>query len=203
MPRLTPPLLLVLALLPLAGCTESYSPNTYAADAAQQAAKVERGVIVGVRPVLITANGAVGAVTGGAAGGVVGSQAPGGTIGAAFGAIGGTLLGGIAGTAAEQAAADAKGWEYIVQETGGHLVSVTQTDKVVLPIGLHVLVIAGTKQARVVPDYTVQVAGSAAAAKPQPAPAAAPIHATPLPATPGGATTPGSAAPPPSAAAAP
>ena len=191
MPRLSP-VLLLLALLPLGGCTGNYSPNTYAAAAAQQAAQVERGVIVGVRPVLINSNGTVGAVTGGAAGGVTGAQAPGGTLGSAFGAIGGTLIGGLAGVAAEQAVADAKGWEYIVQEPNGHLVSVTQTDKVALPIGLHVLVIAG-KQARIVPDYTVKVPG-AKPAKTTPNLAAAPIYVTPL--APGGGPA-GGAAPAP------
>src|SRR5487761_2725074 len=137
------------------------------ARAAQQAAKVERGVIVGVRAVVITPNGTVGAVSGAAAGGVAGSQAPGGGLASAFGAIGGSLVGGLVGTATEQTTADTKGWEYIVQEPDGHLVSVTQTDKLALPIGLHVLVIAG-KQARIVPDYTVQVAGAGKPAKPAP-----------------------------------
>jgi outer membrane lipoprotein SlyB len=185
-------LLLLLTLLPLGGCTGNYSPNTYAAAAAQQAAPVDRGVIVGVRSVLINANGTVGAVTGGAAGGVTGAQAPGGTLGAAFGAIGGTLIGGLAGSAAEQTVADAKGWEYIVQEPNGHLVSVTQTDKVALPIGLHVLVITG-KQARIVPDYTVKVPGAKPAQTP-PNLAAAPIYVSPLaPAGGAGAPTPATA----------
>ncbi|MGC8475783.1 MAG: hypothetical protein ACP5NP_05455 [Acetobacteraceae bacterium] len=149
-------LLLLAVPLALGACSPSYSPDTYAADAAQQAAKVERGEIVGVRPVLIRPDGTVGAVSGGAAGGVAGSQTPGGAVASAFGTIGGTLLGGIAGSAAEQAVADAKGYEYIVQETDGHLVSVAQTDRQPLPIGMRVLVIAG-KQARVVPDYTVDI----------------------------------------------
>ena len=160
MPRLALPFALFPGLLPLAlaGCAEGYSPNTYAANAAQQAAPVQRGVIIGARPVLISANGAVGAAAGGAAGGVAGAQLSGGPEVTAFGAIGGALVGGIGGAAAEQAVADAKGWEYIVQETGGNLVSVTQTSKAALPVGLHVLVIAGTQQARIVPDYTVQIA---------------------------------------------
>ncbi|MGP8026409.1 MAG: hypothetical protein ACLPJJ_06840 [Acidocella sp.] len=160
MSRLALPFFLFPGLLPLAlaGCAQGYSPNTYAANAAQQAAPVQRGVIIGVRPVLISANGAVGAAAGGAAGGVAGAQLSGGPEVTAFGAIGGALVGGIGGAAAEQAVADAKGWEYIVQETGGNLVSVTQTSKVALPVGLRVLVIAGSQQARIVPDYTVQIA---------------------------------------------
>ena len=121
---------------------------------------MQRGVIIGVRPVLISADGTIGAAAGGAAGGVAGAQVSGGPIMTAFGAIGGALVGGIGGAAAEQAVADAKGWEYIVQETGEKLVSITQTSKIALPVGLHVLVIAGTQQARIVPDYTVPIAAA-------------------------------------------
>ena len=117
---------------------------------------MQRGVIIGVRQVLISATGTVGAATGGAVGGVAGSQFGAGPVTTALGAIGGTLVGGIGGAAAAQAVADTKGWEYIVQETGDKLVSVTQTSKTALPAGLHVLVIADSQQARIVPDYTIQ-----------------------------------------------
>ncbi len=199
--RLLPAVLLASAVLGLAACSGSYSPNTYAAAAAQQANAVTRGVIIGERPVMITPNGTVGAVAGGAAGGVAGSQAPGGVVGSAFGAIGGSLLGGLAGSAAEQAADNTKGWEYIVQQTDGKLVSVTQTDRKPLAIGTHVLVIAG-KQARVVRDYTVALPTKATA---QTEPTPAPIIVMPL-STPAVATdppSPGASGAPPRAAAAP
>ena len=95
-------LALPMFLLPaaLTGCHDSYSPNTYAAAAAQQAAPVQRGVIIGARAVLITANGAVGATAGGAAGGVAGAQIVGPPEVTALGAIGGALVGGIGGAAA-------------------------------------------------------------------------------------------------------
>ena len=158
MRRFALPLLLVPGLLPLilAGCHQGYSANTYASNAAQQEAAVQRGVIIGVRQVLISATGTVGAATGGAVGGVAGSQFGAGPVTTALGAIGGTLVGGIGGAAAAQAVADTKGWEYIVQEAGDKLVSVTQTSKTALPAGLHVLVIADSQQARIVPDYTIQ-----------------------------------------------
>lgn len=159
-----------LLLLPLAGCHENYSPNTYSADAAQQEAPVQRGVIIGVRQVLISSAGTTGAAAGAAAGGVAGAQLP----TTALGAVGGALVGGIGGAAAEKAIADTKGWEYIVQESNSNLVSITQTSKTALAVGTHVLVIAGSKQARITPDYTVQLpaktatptnpAGNAAAA---------------------------------------
>jgi outer membrane lipoprotein SlyB len=181
--RLALPFLLLPGLLPFAltGCSQGYSANTYAAAAAQQEATVQRGVIIGVRPVLISADGTVGAAAGGALGGAAGAQLTGGAVTTALGAVGGALVGGIGGAAAEQAVADAKGWEYIVQETSGSLVSVTQTSKIALPIGLHILVIDG-KQARIVPDYTVQIAAAAPAAKAKPAAAASkPAAAKPAP----------------------
>ena len=166
MRRLVLPFFLFPGLLPLAlaGCSEGYSANTYAANAAQQEATVQRGVIVGVRPVLISADGTIGAAAGGAAGGAAGAQLAGGPVTTALGAVGGAVLGGLGGAAAEQAVADAKGWEYIVQEADEKLVSVAQTSKIALPLGLHVLVIDG-KQARIVPDYTVQIAAASPAAK--------------------------------------
>lgn len=182
-PNLRPPsllaALLAASMLGLAACSGDYSPNTYAAAAAQQANTVTRGVIIGVRPVMITPDGTVGAVAGGAAGGVAGSQAPGGAVASAFGAIGGSLIGGIAGSAAQRATEDTKAWEYIVQQTDGKLVSVTQTDRTPLAIGTHVLVIAG-KQARVVRDYTVALPAPPPKAATATEPAPAPIIVMPL-----------------------
>jgi outer membrane lipoprotein SlyB len=174
-------------LLPLSlgGCSEGYSPNTYASTAAQEEAAVQRGVIIGVRQVMISATGAVGAVTGGAAGGVAGAEVSSGTVGTALGAIGGTLVGGIGGTAAAQAVADSRGWEYIVQEDGNKLVSVTQTSKMPLPIGQHVLVISDAQQARIVPDYTVQVATAAPKPAAAPGSAAVEMNIGPVPAVAG------------------
>src|ERR1700735_3355082 len=208
--RFALPFFLFPGLLPLAlaGCHEGYSPNTYAANAAQQEAAVQRGVIIGVRQVLISADGTVGAAAGAAAGGLVGAQVPGSPVTTAFGAIGGALVGGIGGTAAEQAVADTKGWEYIVQETGEKLVSITQTSKTSLPIGLHVLVIADTQQARIVPDYTEQTVAPVSAAAVKRAAVAmatktavasngsttASVHVSPLPPA-AGATGPAQAAP--------
>jgi outer membrane lipoprotein SlyB len=152
---LRPLLLITVAALALAGCKANYSPNQYVAAAAQQANTVDRGLIVGRRPVIIDAQGTVGAVSGGAAGGIVGSQVPGGAVSSAFGALGGSLVGGLFGAAAEHATSNQKAWEYIVQEPNGNLLSVTQTGNP-LPVGLKVLLITG-KQARIVPDYTVDL----------------------------------------------
>ncbi|MCX7383474.1 MAG: hypothetical protein NT133_19125 [Alphaproteobacteria bacterium] len=163
MPRFAP---LLIATL-LVACASDYSPNTYNTAAVQQANKVERGIIVGLRDVVVSARGAAGAVTGAAVGGVAGSQAPGG-VGSALGAIGGSLLGGIVGSSVEQATADAPAYEYIVQKAGGDLVSVTQKDENRLAIGQRVLVIAGP-QARIVADYTVPIDPTPAARASPPA----------------------------------
>jgi outer membrane lipoprotein SlyB len=166
-------------LLILAGCGPDYSPDTYSSNAVQQANKVEQGVVVGVRDVAVTAAGTTGAVTGGAAGGIAGSQVGTGPV-SAFAALGGTLVGGLTGAAVEHAAGDTNAYEYIVRKGNGDLVSVTQKDKVPLALGQKVLVIAGN-QARVVPDYTVNLtpsekekAAEAAKGQDQPKPPGAP-----------------------------
>ncbi len=165
---------LLLSIAGIAGCGPDYSPNTYAASAVQQANKVDKGVIVGVRQIDVSAAGVVGATTGAAAGAAVGSNAPGGGLGSAFGAIGGGLLGGIVGSATEHTVGDTSGYEYIVRKLNGDLVSVTQKDSAPMAVGQHVLVIAGS-QARIVPDYTVTPD-----AQPATAPNPPPVGATPL-----------------------
>ena len=164
-------------LLALFGCGPSYSPDTYSSSAVQQANKVERGLIVGVRRVDVSAPGTVGALAGAAAGGAVGAQVPGSMLGATFGAIGGTVLGGLVGTTVEHTTADTTAFEYIVRKPNGELVSVTQKDKEALPLGQRVLVIAGS-QARIVPDYTLPEPEPTPTASP--APPTGPIVATPL-----------------------
>lgn len=170
----------------LAACSPNLSPNTYSANAVQQANKAERGVVIGVRQVDVRAAGTTGAVIGGAAGGIAGSEAGSGAT-SAFGALGGSVLGGLIGTGVEHASGDTQAFEYIVRQDNDQLVSVTQKDSVPLAIGQHVLVIAGA-QARIVPDYTVAVPETKPAAKPKPdaklptPPAPAPVPAGGVPA---------------------
>ena len=179
-------------LAALAGCAPDYSPNTYASNAAQQAAKVDQGVVVGVRDVAVSANTTIGTATGAAAGGIAGSQVGSGVT-SAFGALGGTLLGGIAGSAAEHVQGDTKAFEYIVRKTNGDLISVTQKDDQPLRLGQHVLVIAG-QQARIVPDYTVPVEAAKIDKPAQPPPVPVPAVPTvaavpPVPPPPADQTT--------------
>jgi outer membrane lipoprotein SlyB len=165
-------LLPALAILVLAACRPSYSPDDYATGAVQQMNRVEQAVIIGQRRVTVTAEGTTGAATGGAAGGIVGSQAGGGNMTGAIGAVGGALVGGLFGAAAERVAGNTTAVEYIVRKTNGDLLSVTQRDEIPLAVGERVLVIAGA-QARIVPDYTQTLPEPPAPEPtPQPTPAA-------------------------------
>ncbi len=158
--------------LAAAGCSPDYSPDTYASTAVQQAAKVDQGLVVGVRQVGVSAAGTAGALTGAAAGGIAGAQTP-GAVASAFGALGGAVVGGLVGTGIERATGDTTAYEYIVRKSNGDLLSVTQRDAVPLRIGQAVLLIAGS-QARIVPDYTIPAA-------PLPTMAAAPLAVLPAP----------------------
>jgi outer membrane lipoprotein SlyB len=165
------------------GCTPNYSPDTYASAAAQQANKVDQGIIVGVRAIQISADTTLATATGGAAGGVAGSTVGAGA-GSARGAVGGTVAGAVVGNVVGHAQGDTGGFEYIVKKSNGDLLSVTQQDPAPLGIGAHVLIIEGA-QARVVPDYTVPVVVEdlhPEAAKPAAAaaPAATPVVPTPV-----------------------
>jgi outer membrane lipoprotein SlyB len=161
-----PRLLAAMLLATLQGCRPSYSPDTYAAGAVQQAAKVEQGVVAGVRKVGVSPDGTYGGVTGAAAGGIAGSQAPGGGVRTALTALGGSVVGGLVGSGLEKAAGETTAFEYVVRKGSGELVSVTQRDPAPLVLGQRVLVIAGA-QARIVPDYTVPpIADPPAAAVP-------------------------------------
>jgi outer membrane lipoprotein SlyB len=145
-----------LSLLAACGGTE-YSPNTYAGSTAQMASKVDAGIVIGFREVLISSNGTVGAVTGGAAGGVLGAQVGGGNVDQALGGVIGSAVGGIVGSTIEHVTGDTKGWEYIVKKYNGDMISVTQTEPKPLALGQKVLVISSAQQARIVPDYSVDI----------------------------------------------
>lgn len=153
-------LLALISAATVAACGQRYSPNTYATRAVQQANKVEQGTVVGRRLVKVSAEGSTGAAAGAAAGGVLGAQAPGAGIVSALGGVGGALVGGLVGTAAEHTVVDTRAYEYVVRTAKGDLLSVTQSDKTPLAIGQNVLLIAGN-QARIVPDYTFDLASRA------------------------------------------
>ncbi len=115
------------AVLSVAACSQSYSPDTYASSAVQQASKVDQGVIIGRRSVDVTPPGTTGAIAGAAAGGIAGSQVGNGVT-QAFGTLGGGLVGGVVGSAVERGSGQTVAFEYVVRKGGGEMVSVTQQD---------------------------------------------------------------------------
>ena len=152
----SPVLFIMLPLtLSLTACAQKYSPDTYSSSAVQQASKVESGVVVGVRKVSIRADPSIATATGAAAGGIAGSQVAEGAV-SALSALGGAVVGGIAGSEAGHQVQDTFGFEYIVRNAKGDLLSVTQKDTTPLKIGQRVLLIQGS-QARIVNDYTEHV----------------------------------------------
>ena len=141
-----------LLTIALTGCAPDYSPNTYSGSALQQANKVDTGIVIGYREVKISDDGTIGAVTGGAAGGILGAEVGSPAVPTALAALSGTVVGGVVGSTIQHASGDTTGWEYIVREPKGDLISVTQREPAPIAIGQKVLVIEG-KQARIVSDY--------------------------------------------------
>lgn len=176
--------LLVVTAAALSGCQPSYSPDTYSSGAVQQANKVEPGIVIGFREVKISADGTVGAVTGAAAGGILGAQPDVSGAQTALGAVAGGVIGSLVGTTIEHATGDTTGWEYIVRQPNGDLISVTQREPRPIAIGQKVLVITG-KQARIVPDYGAALPADTASDKDKPkGKAKAETKETPKPADP-------------------
>lgn len=187
MMRFTRPGIIAAAVFALAGCAPDYSPNTYDSAAVQQANKVDQGIVIGYRQVAISDDGTVGTVAGGAAGGILGAQTDSPTVPTALAALGGTVVGGLVGNTFQHAVGDTTGWEYIVREPKGDLVSVVQKQPQPIAIGQRVLVIEG-KQARIVPDYAAAALETPPAAEKPKAAASATPSATPS-ATAGSSTT--------------
>jgi outer membrane lipoprotein SlyB len=174
-------LLATAAILP--GCGPNYSPDTYSSIAVQQANKVDQGIVIGVRPVLISADATLSSGTGAAAGGIAGSTVGTGAV-SALTALGGSVAGGVAGNVVGHATGDTNGFEYIVRKPNGDLLSVTQKDDQPLGIGAHVLIIEGP-QARIVPDYTTPVVVQPLhTAAEEAKPAAPPVTSPPSPPSP-------------------
>ncbi len=150
------PLLAILGLSTLSGCTSSLSSDVYTTENAGQVHRVVKGVITSARFVSVSDNSAglgVGTVTGGALGAIAGSQVGGGTGSLAAG-IGGALLGGIAGNHAQQALTTQNGIEYVIKLRNKSLISVVQGARpIIFNRGQHVLVQYGAGgRSRVIPD---------------------------------------------------
>jgi outer membrane lipoprotein SlyB len=140
----------------LAGCASGLGANTYDPYQVGRVARVEEGMIVGVRPISIEANSQsskVGTLAGAALGGLAGSELGGGSKANAAGAIGGALLGGLAGNAIGKSAGAQTGFAYTIRLPSGELVSVAQAGEFAMPSGTPVLIEYG-ERARVIPQHS-------------------------------------------------
>ena len=136
-------LVLVVAVLVLAGCPSSMSGAAYSRDQARLSQDVQFGTVQTVRHVLIEGTGTgIGALGGAAAGGVLASGIGGGR-GQSLAIIGGALLGGAAGAAAEEGMTRQAGLEIAVRLDNGRTIAVTQAADQMFSPGDRVRVLTG------------------------------------------------------------
>jgi len=140
-----PILILVLAGAVASGCARAPGPNTYEAREVNQAAAVERGTIVSMRPVSVEGTGRTGTLVGGAAGGVAGSFIGGDWRSNVLAGIAGAVIGGVAGGAAERSMTSATATEFIVELERGGTIAVVQGNDDGLRVGDTVTVLRGAR----------------------------------------------------------
>jgi outer membrane lipoprotein SlyB len=136
---------LVLAALVAAGCARSPGPNTYETREMNQAATVETGTIVSMRPVAVEGSGRTGTLIGGAAGGVAGSFIGGDWRSNLLAGIAGAVIGGVAGGAAERSITATTATEFIVEMDGGGTIAVVQGNDQGFRVGDKVTVLRGER----------------------------------------------------------
>lgn len=138
----------------LGGCAKLPDQNRYNYNEVGQSVITEFVTIVSVKEVDITGrNTGAGALAGAAAGGA-GASYIGNGSGSAWAAAGGAIAGAVIGSAIEQAAADRKGYEYIVVTEDKKTKTIVQnqspTDKVFRPGEQAIMQIKGSYQ-RLIP----------------------------------------------------
>ena len=145
--------MVILCAVSLGACTPNIGANNYQTGETQQVSSVQKGTIISIETVEVSAgsNGNMaGTLAGGAAGGIAGAS-----IGQGFGsglaAVGGAVAGGILGNMAEKKLTSQQATRYIIQLTNGTTIAVVQKDNPPLAVGTKVLVIGG-KPAQVVVD---------------------------------------------------
>lgn len=117
--------LTIVLLLMLSACAHA-GQNRYNWQDVGQAAVVEFGTVISLRPVEITGqNTGVGAVAGAGGGAIAGSMIGSGN-GSLAGMLAGAVVAGVAGHMAEQAIADHQGIEYVITLESGKTVTIVQ-----------------------------------------------------------------------------
>jgi outer membrane lipoprotein SlyB len=142
-------ILLVAALVALAGCATSKSGSVYSREDARREATVRQGVVESVRSVTIEGTKTpIGAIAGGAVGGIAGSEVGSGS-GSAVGAVIGAVAGGLLGAAAEEGLTRREGVEITVRLDNGELRAIVQEADEVFKPGERVRLISLSGQTRV------------------------------------------------------
>jgi outer membrane lipoprotein SlyB len=149
MPRTSPALLIPVLVLALAGslaggCAQPGS-GVYARQEVGQAAFVETGTIVSMRPVTVETSGSTGALVGAAAGGVGGSFIGGDWRSNLLAGIAGAVVGGVVGSAAERGLTQGTATEFIVEVQGGGTIAVVQGNDDGLRVGDRVTILRGQR----------------------------------------------------------
>ena len=142
--------LLFPAAMLLSSCAADIGANDYDVSNANKVNQVQPCTVVTRRVVTVRDGDNSGATLGTIAGGVAGSQIGRGSTASVLGALGGALIGGVAGDLAQEGLSTQTGYEYIVRQDNGSMVTVTQGTDVLLQPGQKCLVIYGN-QARVIP----------------------------------------------------
>ncbi len=142
------PLILAASLLAVGGLSacETYGgPGDYGPYEYGAPARVERGVVIGARPIRFGGGDTgAGAVVGGVSGGLIGSAAAGRHDGFA-GGIAGAVLGALVGSALERSNAQ-PGFAYLIRfDRDGTEVEVPQADRYPLREGVRVAVSYGPR----------------------------------------------------------
>lgn len=117
---------LLLAALAVQGCASGRSSSAYDRDQARRAHDVMMGMIEDIRSVKIEGTSGVVGTTAGTAVGAIGGGAVGGGRGSHIAAVIGGLIGGLVGAAAEEGYTQRDGWELIVRQDDGRVISVVQ-----------------------------------------------------------------------------
>jgi outer membrane lipoprotein SlyB len=147
-------LLAVALVMGLAGCASGLGANDYERGQVGSVSRVEEGVVLAARAIMIEGReGVLGAAAGATIGGIAGSEMGGGDKAQTAGAVVGAVAGGVLGRQIERGATRKPGFAYTVRLKSGQLVTVTQGGDVAIAVGAPVFVEYGAR-ARVIPQTT-------------------------------------------------
>ncbi len=125
----------------LTACGIGNTNTTYERYEVGSQGQVSMGRIVEMMQVQTAGTNTVGTLAGGAAGAAAGSMIGGNTAVNIIGGVGGALVGGMIGNATETALTKDTAYEFIVELNNGNLISVVQSNELMLRPGDRVLLV--------------------------------------------------------------